>query len=135
MCCVFWLAFRCCVHPKDGENTIFNLFCSFQTLFSDFTPEMNKKNLKWTKKMFFSFNCHLPSNLQIPRSQFIGLDEVFVLLLFNLEVHWNAINKFEKRVREGKLSQCRQAGRPRQAGRGRPFVDIKFEKKIKQLFS
>ena len=40
--------------PKSWSNYffsyIFNLFCSFQTFFSDFTPEINKKRLKKNKK-------------------------------------------------------------------------------------
>ena len=54
MCCVFRPAFGCLQHPKAGRNiffsrfsTFFVLFCWFQTFFSDFTAEINKK---WTKK-------------------------------------------------------------------------------------
>ena len=31
-------------------SAVFNLFCSFQTFFSDFMPEINKKRLKKNKK-------------------------------------------------------------------------------------
>ena len=40
--------------PKSWSNyffsAVFNLFCSFQTFFSDFTPEINKKRLKKEQK-------------------------------------------------------------------------------------
>ena len=52
-CCVFRPTFGCCAHPKAGLTTFFsffNLFCSFQTFVSDFTPEINKKRLKKKKK-------------------------------------------------------------------------------------
>ena len=41
-----------CVLSKDYLlciSAVFNLFCSFQTLFSDFKPEINKKHLKKNK--------------------------------------------------------------------------------------
>ena len=34
-------------------SAVFNLFCSFQTFFSDFTAEINKKRLKMNKKKMF----------------------------------------------------------------------------------
>ena len=33
MCCVFWPAFGCCVHPKAGRNTFFSYFQPFLYLF------------------------------------------------------------------------------------------------------
>ena len=40
--------------PKSWSNyffsAVFNLFCSFQTFFSDFIDEINKKRLKMNKK-------------------------------------------------------------------------------------
>ena len=44
ICCVFPPALGCCVHPKECQNTflsVFNLFCSFQMFFSDFSSEIN----------------------------------------------------------------------------------------------
>ena len=39
-------SFGCCTHPRAGRTTFFsaafNLFCSFQTFFSDFTAEIKK---------------------------------------------------------------------------------------------
>ena len=48
-CCVFRPAFGC-LQP------FFDLFCSFQTFFSDFTAEINKK---WTKKRKFVYSSKL----------------------------------------------------------------------------
>ena len=48
-CCLFQPAFGCCPHPKLVKTffqPFFNLFCSFQSSFSDFTAEINKKRLK-----------------------------------------------------------------------------------------
>ena len=45
ICCVFQLAFRCCMHTKAGWKffwAVFNLFCSFQTFFSVFLLEIKK---------------------------------------------------------------------------------------------
>ena len=50
--CVFRPGFGC-AHPKAGRITLFSCFqpfCSFQTFFSDFKPEINKKTWKWRKK-------------------------------------------------------------------------------------
>ena len=55
--CVFQTAFGCCAHPKAGQNIFFqlffNLFCSFQSFYSDFTAEITEKRLKMNKKMWF----------------------------------------------------------------------------------
>ena len=54
--CVFRPAFGCCNHPEAGRNLFlpfFNLFCSFQSFFGDFTTEITKKCLKMNKKTCF----------------------------------------------------------------------------------
>ena len=38
---------------KHFFSPVFNLFCSFQTLVSDFMPEIKKKRLKMNKKHIF----------------------------------------------------------------------------------
>ena len=40
-------------------SAVFNLFCSFQTFFSDFTAEINKNIWKWTKKGDFVYSSKL----------------------------------------------------------------------------
>ena len=40
----------CCVFRPAVFQPFFNLFCSFQSIFSDFTAEITKKRLKLNKK-------------------------------------------------------------------------------------
>ena len=61
--CVFRTPFGCCAHPKAGWNIFFqpffNLYCSFQSFFSDFTAEITKNVWKWTKKRVFVYSSKL----------------------------------------------------------------------------
>ena len=51
VCCVFRPAFGCSKSwSKHFFQPLFNLFCSFQSFFSDFTAEFNQKRKKMNKK-------------------------------------------------------------------------------------
>ena len=49
----FWVLRAPKSWPKHFFQTFFNLFCSFQIFFIDFTAEINKNVWKWTKKTWF----------------------------------------------------------------------------------
>ena len=49
----FWVLHAPKSWSKHFFQPFFNLFCSFQSFFSDFTAEINKKHLKMNKKIWF----------------------------------------------------------------------------------
>ena len=61
---------------------LFNLFCSFQTFFSDFTDEINKKRLKKNKKMVFVYSSKLVDMQKLVDSLRGYLEIVFFQLIF-----------------------------------------------------
>ena len=63
-------------------SAVFNLFCSFQTFFSDFMAEINKKRLKKNKKMVFVYSSKLVDVQKLVDSMRGYLEIVFFQLIF-----------------------------------------------------
>ena len=96
-CSVFQPAFGFCAHAKAGQTTFFirfQPFCSFQTFFSDVTPEINKKRLKKKKKISFVFPSRLmeENKVWILDVLFPGLQIIYFCINMNIKEEINFTN-------------------------------------------
>ena len=70
---------------KTLFSAVFNLFCLFQTFFSDFMAEINKKHLKKNQKIiFFAYSSKLVDMQKLVDSLRGPLEIVFFQLIFNV---------------------------------------------------
>ena len=104
--CIFWPSFRCCVHPKAGQNT----FCYFQPFLlilhdrSYFSSENKKKLLK---KHCFKITPYL-FFIQILRVSSLNFFHLFGLFHQFLEIFfggWKSLSITQKLWKWGPLKK------------------------------
>ena len=86
----FWVLRARKSWSKHIFQLFFNLFCSFQSFFSDFTAEITKNVWKWTKKRGFVYSSKLVDSLR-------GYLKIvfFRLIFFHLFKIIEILNKFK----------------------------------------